>query len=101
MTQESVNGNRNASGSKPVVTNDTDGITSKITDDSTAAPSNADGNGVRQDANQSKDDDGTGLAESQEEETTEKKDSKLKVMWKKLGLDVGTFMMMFKYVSRP
>lgn len=38
----------------------------------------------------------TGDSEKQREE--EKKPSKLKEMWGKLGLDMGTAMMMFKYV---
>jgi hypothetical protein len=37
-----------------------------------------------------------GDSEKQKEE--EKKPSKLKEMWGKLGLDMGTAMMMFKYV---
>ena len=36
--------------------------------------------------------------ENEEKKDDEKKPSKLKEMWGKLGLDMGTVMMMFKYV---
>lgn len=37
--------------------------------------------------------------DAKEEEKSPKKPSKLKVLWGKVGLDVGTVMMMFKSVS--